>query len=70
MRPEGTAEGQLIPLLQRADLVKFARAGVARDEALQAGQLAREIVEHVEARVNPESEPAKRAAAIAKERAA
>jgi hypothetical protein len=70
MRPEGTAEGHLIPLLERADLVKFARAGVGRDEALQAGQLAREIVDHVEARVNPESEPAKRAAAIAKERAA
>jgi hypothetical protein len=63
MRPEGPVEGRLESLLARADLVKFARASVERDEALESGRQAREIVDHVEARVNPESEPAKRAAA-------
>ena len=63
MQPDGPVEGRLQSLLARADLVKFARAGVERDEALAAGGQAREIVDHVEARVNPESEPAKRAAA-------
>lgn len=62
MRAEGAVEGQLASLLERADLVKFARADVERDEAVQAGRRARDIVDHVEARVNPDSEPAKRAA--------
>ncbi|HWL39056.1 MAG TPA: hypothetical protein VNO75_02375 [Gemmatimonadaceae bacterium] len=69
MRPEGAVEGQLLPLLERADLAKFARADVGPDEAVEGGRQARDIVDHVEARVNPESEPAKRAAA-AKGRAA
>ena len=52
-------------------MVKFARASVTRDEATSTGSLAREIVDHVEARVNPDSEPAKRLnAANAKEKAA
>jgi hypothetical protein len=69
MQPQDGVEGQLPALLTRGDLVKFARAEVPREEALDAGKTARDIVDHVEARINPESEPAKRALA-AKERAA
>jgi hypothetical protein len=69
MQPKEGVEAELPGLLERADLVKFARAEVSLDEAKEAGLAMRAIVDHVEARVNPESEPAKRAAA-AKERAA
>ena len=69
MRPRDGVEAELPQLLERTDLVKFARADVARDEAARIGTLARAIVDHVEARLNPESEAAKRVGA-AKERAA
>ncbi|HJP86812.1 MAG TPA: hypothetical protein VJ852_12535 [Gemmatimonadaceae bacterium] len=60
MKPEHGVEAELPRILDRADLVKFARGSVPRDEAANIGSLTREIVDHVEARVNPESEPAKR----------
>jgi hypothetical protein len=69
MQPRDGVEAELPRLLERADLVKFARASVRAEEAGEAGKTAREIVDHVEARLNPESEPAKRATA-ASERAA
>jgi len=69
MRPRDGVEAELPQLLERTDLVKFARADVARDEAARIGTLARAIVDHVEARLNPESEAARRVGA-AKERAA
>jgi hypothetical protein len=69
MQPRDGVEAELPDLLERADLVKFARAQVPLDEARAAGLALRAIVDHVEARVNPESEVAKRLAA-AKERAA
>ena len=76
MRPSDGVEAELPRLLESADLVKFARAEVSLDEAREAGLALRAIVDHVEARLNPESEVAKRAAAAAaaaaaaKERAA
>jgi hypothetical protein len=69
MQPRDGVEAELPELLALSDLAKFARAPVEREEAARGGKRAREIVEHVEARLNPESEPAKRQAA-AKERAA
>ena len=69
MKPRDGVEAELPQLLERADLVKFARLSVVRDEAARVGPLARAIVDHVEARLNPESEAAKRLNA-AKERAA
>jgi len=69
MRPGDGVEAELPDLLERADLVKFARAQVSLEEAREAGLALRAIVDHVEARINPESEVAKRLAA-AKERAA
>jgi hypothetical protein len=69
MKPGGGVEMDLAGLLEQADLVKFARADVSLEEAREAGQTLRAIVDHVEARVNPESAVAKRIAA-AKERAA
>ena len=69
MQPRDGVEADLPRLLERGDLVKFARASVPLEEAREAGLALRNIVDHVEARVNPESEPAKRAAA-ARERAA
>ena len=69
MRPREGVEAELPQLLERTDLVKFARADVPREEAARIGALARAIVDHVEARLNPESEAAKRLSA-AKERAA
>ncbi len=62
MQPQGPVEGQLPELLETGDLVKFARVEAPREAALEAGKTAREIVDHVEARINPESEPARRAA--------
>lgn len=69
MQPREGVEAELPRLLDRADMVKFARADVAQQEAREAGAQLRAIVDNVEARVNPESEPAKRQAA-AKGRAA
>jgi hypothetical protein len=63
MQPREGVEAELPALLERADLVKFARADVSREEALAAGSAIRQVVDHVEARLNPESAPAKRAAA-------
>jgi hypothetical protein len=70
MQPEHGVEKDLPVLLDRADFVKFARGTVGREEAEAAGRKAREIVDHVEARLNPESEPGKRSAAARQERAA
>ena len=69
MKPREGVEAELPRLLEEADLVKFARAETAREEATEAGLTLRAVVDHVEARVNPESEVAKRLVA-AKERAA
>jgi len=69
MKPREGVEAELPRLLERADLVKFARAEPSREEAREAGSTLRALVDHVEARVNPESEVAKRMAAP-KERAA
>ena len=63
MQPRQGVEVELPHLLERADLVKFARGSVSQQEAREAGGQLRAIVDHVEARVNPESEPAKRLAA-------
>jgi hypothetical protein len=68
MQPHDGAETGLPGLLERADLVKFAQENLTRDEAREAGLAMRAIVDHVEARLNPESEPAKKAAT--RERAA
>jgi hypothetical protein len=69
MQPREGVESDLPRLLERADLVKFARADASLEESREAGLGVRAIVDHVEARLNPESEVAKRSAA-AKERAA
>lgn len=55
-------EARLPDLLDRADFIKFAQGNTGGPEAAAAGNTAREIVDHVEARVNPESAPARRAA--------
>ena len=72
MQPRDGVEAELPALLERADMVKFAKAEVQGDEARAVGMATREVIDHVEARLNPESEPAKRAAkaAATKERAA
>ena len=70
MQPEHGVERELPALLDRADFIKFARGGVDAAEAVAEGRKARAIVDHVEARLNPESEPAKRAALGQQERAA
>ncbi len=69
MQPRDGVEGELPRLLDRGDLVKFARAKASLDEARETGLALRAIVDHVEGRLNPESEVAKRLVA-AKERAA
>jgi len=69
MQPREGVEGELPALLDRADLVKFARGEVDAEVARKAGTVLKAIVDHVEARVNPESAVAKRLAA-AKGRAA
>jgi len=66
MQPRDGVESDLPRLLERGDLVKFARADVSLEEARQAGLGLRAIVDHVEARLNPESEAAKRAGAAGK----
>jgi hypothetical protein len=63
MQPRDGVEAELPRLLDRGDLVKFARADVSLGEAREAGLALRAIVDHVEARVNPESDVAKRTAA-------
>jgi hypothetical protein len=63
MQPQDGVEAELPRLLDRADLVKFARAPVSESEATQVGATVREIVDHVEARLNPDSAPARKAAA-------
>jgi len=68
MQPRDGVEAELPRLLERADLVKFAGEDLPREEAREAGLAFRAIVDHVEARLNPESEPAKKAAT--RERAA
>ncbi|MEA2765908.1 MAG: hypothetical protein QOK07_2312 [Gemmatimonadaceae bacterium] len=68
VQPHDGVEAELPGLLARADLVKFAGDDLAADEAREAGRAIRAIVDHVEARLNPESEPAKKMAA--RERAA
>jgi hypothetical protein len=72
MQPRDGVEAELPALLERADMVKFAKAEVASEEARAGSVATREVIDHVEARLNPESEPAKRAAraAATKERAA
>lgn len=69
MQPREGVESELPRLFERADLVKFARAAVPIEVAREAGLALRAIVDHVEGRLNPESELAKRAA-TARERAA
>jgi len=68
MQPHDGIEAELPQLLERADLVKFAAEDVSREEAREAGVAIRAVVDHVEARLNPDSEPAKKAAT--RERAA
>jgi hypothetical protein len=68
MQPRDGVEAELPRLLERADLVKFAGEDLPRDEAREAGLAVRAIVDHVEARLNPESEPSKKMAT--RERAA
>jgi hypothetical protein len=63
MKPRDAVETELPRWLGEADMVKFARADVARSDAAEAGRVLRAIVDNVEARVNPESEVAKKLAA-------
>jgi hypothetical protein len=63
MQPRDGVEAQLPELLERADLVKFARAQVSESDAGAVGTTIRAVVDHVEARLNPDSEPARKAAA-------
>lgn len=69
MRLADEVEAELPRWLAQADLVKFARGDASPEGALLAGQSLREIVNHVEARVNPESEAARKLG-VARERAA
>jgi hypothetical protein len=63
MRPRDGVEAELPALLEQSDFVKFAQAAVSAAEARMATANARAIVDHVEIRLNPESEIAKRAVA-------
>ena len=63
MQPRDGIESELPRLLETGDLVKFARADVPLGEAREAGVAFRTIVDHVEVRLNPESDAAKRTAA-------
>jgi hypothetical protein len=63
MQPRDGVEADLPALLERADMVKFARADVSALEATPLADAARAIVHHVEVRLNPESDVAKRAVA-------
>ena len=62
MQPHDGVEAELPRLLERADLVKFAQENLPRDEGREAGLAVRAIVDHVKARLNPESEPGKKPA--------
>ena len=62
MQPHDGVEAELPRLLERADLVKFAQEDLPRDEGREAGLAVRAIVDHVEARLNPESAPGKKPA--------
>ena len=64
MQPRDGVEAELSPLLERADLVKFARADISAGDARESGLTIRAIVDNVEARLNPESEPGRKAAAM------
>jgi len=70
MQPREGVETELPRWLSEADLVKFARADIATTDASAGGKSMKEIVVHVEARVNPESAPGKKLAAASRERAA
>jgi hypothetical protein len=69
MRLADEVEAELPRWLAQADLVKFARGDASSEVARLAGQSLRAIVDHVEARVNPESEAARKLG-VARERAA
>jgi len=72
IRAMGTRDGveaELPAILARADLIKFAQGDIGAEEARVAGVKLKAVVDHVEARLNPESEVAKRIAGT-KERAA
>jgi hypothetical protein len=60
MEPHDGVEAVLPRLLEESDLVKFARAETRLDESRLAGTDLRAIVDHVEARLNPASQVAKR----------
>jgi hypothetical protein len=66
MQPGAGVEIELPQLLERADLVKFAQAEIPTEDARQGAAVLKAIVDQVEARINPESEPAKRLAAAEK----
>jgi hypothetical protein len=66
MQPRDGVEAELPRLLESADLVKFAQADISLADARNYGLALRAIVDHVEGRLNPESEVAKRAAAASK----
>jgi hypothetical protein len=66
MKPQEGVEAELPRLLERADLVKFAQEDLPRDAAGNDALAIRAIVDHVEARVNPESRPAKKLASPAR----
>jgi hypothetical protein len=63
MQPRDGVEAELPALLERADMIKFARVSISAPEAAPVRDTARAIVDHVEIRLNPESPIAKRAAA-------
>jgi hypothetical protein len=70
MKPREGVEAELPRRLEEADLVKFARGDIDSSRAVTGGKSIREIVDHVEARLNPESAPGKKLAASKPERAA
>ena len=70
VQPRDGVETQLPRWLAEADLVKFARGDIGTADASAGGKSMKEIVDHVEARVNPESAPGKRLASATRERAA
>jgi hypothetical protein len=57
-------EAELPIMLEQSDLVKFAQAPVSAEDARSTSANAKAIVDHVEIRLNPESEIAKRVAAM------
>lgn len=65
MQPRHGVEAELAGTLERADLVKFARADVAGAQAREGRAMIGAIIDHVEARLNPDSAAAKKIAAAA-----